>query len=65
MIELERSNDGFIKSFGIKIAEAALGVAKRQIENSQTHWKIPKESNYKLDKNGLLVIKAKKTEKED
>ena len=57
MIELERSNDGFIKSMGIKVAEDALRLSKGQIERNQTYWKLPEDSSYKVDSNGFLVVK--------
>lgn len=58
MIELERSSDGFLKSCSEKVAKKALSKSKGRKLRNQNYWKLPEDSNYKLDKDGLLIPKA-------
>lgn len=60
MIELERSTDGFIKSFKQSVAQKAIFDSVGQKERNQGYWKIPEDSDHKLDKDGLIVLKKKK-----
>ncbi len=58
MIELERSNDGFLKSFPEKVAIKALKVGIASKARGQVYWSLSENSTHKLDKDGLLVAKA-------
>jgi hypothetical protein len=60
MVELEKSGNGFLKSFKMVVAQKALLDGKRQKENGQNYWKLPEDSIYKADKQGILVLKKKK-----
>lgn len=59
MIELEKSNNGYVKSFQLKLAEKILRQSVDQKSRGQTYWKLKEDSNYKL-KDGFLVEKARK-----
>lgn len=63
MIELERNRDGFLKSFPIQIAQKALMDAKGLKPLGKNYWKLPEDSTHKVDKSGLIVLKAKKSKK--
>ena len=60
MIELERSTDGFRKMFKASIVQGILASGLAQKARQQSYWKLPEDSMHKLDKDGLMVQKAKK-----
>lgn len=60
MIELKRSNDGFLKTFKPEVALKALSLSEAQKGREQIYWSLPDDSDHKIDKDGLFVLKAKK-----
>ena len=60
MIRLTHSGSGKVVSFDDKTAKSALEFAKGQKERGQSHWFLDDKGDHKLDKDGLVIKKAKK-----